>query len=123
MSINAEALFEQDGYKMADRIDIFESGRSISLIPGCMNDELAGWRCYLNQQGCNEIEVVGDCLSDNDSEDYAIRRIAAKIEGESLNIIVEWLANDRISIITTTAPFTIFWSSGTIHSIFGNLKK
>lgn len=123
MSINAEALFQQDGYKIADRIDIFENGRIRSLIPDCMNDELAGWKCYLNQQGDNQIEVVGDCWAENDTDDYAIKRIAAKVEGNLLSIFVEWLENDRISRITTTAPFTIFWKSETKHSVFGNSKK
>lgn len=120
MTLTERLMEEGGGYRAADRIDIFENGRTISLIPDSMNDELAGWRCFMNQEEEKEIEVVGNCPFHDGDKDYFIKKLFAKTDGNSLIIAVGWIENDRVSFITTTAPFTIFWQGKDKHSLLGN---
>ena len=120
MDIYERLIEAGGGYRVADRIDIIENGRIRSLIPDCMNDELAGWRCFMEQEQDREIEIVGNDTPPDESEEYLINQLFAKVDGNSLKICVEWMENDRVSFITTTAPFTVFWQGEDKHSLLGN---
>jgi hypothetical protein len=117
MNFIERLLEEGGGYRAADRIDLTENGSKLSLIPNYMNDSLAGWRDLMRQKGDKEIEIVGKCSKNEESRQYQIKRIYAKIDRSTLKILVEWMVNDRISFITTTAPFTVFWQGDQKHSL------
>jgi len=112
----SELSTEESGFRLADRIDIQERNKTKILVPFKMVDELAGWR-DTGFEEAREFEIVGG--NEAEEDDYVIQALYAKASGATLELIVVWENNLRVSKVTTTMPHTVFWQGERSFSSFG----
>jgi hypothetical protein len=100
-----EQIIQEGGFRHINRIDLYHD--KITILPEEAFEADAGWFMNAVEESSHKEGFTIADPEDNDPN-YVIDRLAGKEEGNKLSLVIGYL-NGRISEVSTTQSYTVFW--------------